>query len=745
MRKLYLLSIPLCMLFLDVYADTPMNEKPINNSSLRISFALSAPVFTPDVVNYYPVQTNISFRASQSNGVGITEVYRSLSETTGYELITTFTESETMIHDNNLKPRTAYFYKMRVVHGSEVSPWSTILYTKTYSKYYAPTIATAELTHNTATLQITDNSYYDASYDVARIDDVGGFVELGSYELLDSGQVFMVYDGDLESASTYTYRISIPVVSEVDFHYYYEDYIVTTPLEKPRLINGEEFEYFCGSQNMLVFGFDDDAETSIEVYRSLTEEGPYAHLTTVEPTGFNYLDDVAPRVSYYYKIRLKKNGMYSAFSDVLYMEGDSDYYAPDFTVQWNGSAVEIKLTDNSYADEYYTISRSDLEDPLAYQHAMLDSGGVFILVDTSVTHGTTYYYYLEGKTINYCDGWPFDDGIAFASITIPPADYTITSFTLVDPVSDQDLQQLIPNMQVATTKPHFPNIRANTDPKTKSVMFFLNRKRRSDNGGPIFSYFPEKNGDYQPGLTEPGHYVLEATPYSEKNGKGIKGETVIIEFDYYRLDLDYYIEGFTLVDPTTDQDIGPLEDGATVDVSRMANIRANASAHTNAVMFFLNNKRHADNGPPTFTYFAEKNGDYQAGLTVTGHYVLKATPSSMKNGEGIVGETKTIEFDVVCSGCDNRTAQNARVGDVSFFPNPVVNTSQLKIQTFPDSKVRIQVLDQLGQKRTPSISLTTDESGSLQHPVSALNLGKGIYLLSIEVNGEQMTKRFVVE
>jgi hypothetical protein len=162
-------------------------------------------------------------------------------------------------------------------------------------------------------------------------------------------------------------------------------------------------------------------------------------------------------------------------------------------------------------------------------------------------------------------------------------------------------------------------------------------------------------------------------------------------------------------------------------------------------MFFLNNKRHADNGPPTFTYFAEKNGDYQAGLTVTGHYVLKATPSSMKNGEGIVGETKTIEFDVVCSGCDNRTAQNARVGDVSFFPNPVVNTSQLKIQTFPDSKVRIQVLDQLGQKRTPSISLTTDESGSLQHPVSALNLGKGIYLLSIEVNGEQMTKRFVVE
>jgi hypothetical protein len=59
--------------------------------------------------------------------------------------------------------------------------------------------------------------------------------------------------------------------------------------------------------------------------------------------------------------------------------------------------------------------------------------------------------------------------------------------------------------------------------------------------------------------------------------------------------------------------------------------------------------------------------------------------------------------------------------------------------------VRIQVVDQLGQPRTSLITLTADENGALHHPVSALNLTRGIYLLSVEVNGNQVMKRFVVE
>ncbi len=292
---------------------------------------------------------------------------------------------------------------------------------------------------------------------------------------------------------------------------------------------------------------------------------------------------------------------------------------------------------------------------------MSDSGQVYIYNDSLVQPGTTYDYYLEATTNSYCDNWPYEDIVAHVQITTPvPQDYVITSFTLVDPVTDTDVGPLVDGQKISITSPHFLNIRANADAKTKSVMFFLNNKRRSDNGGPIFSYFPEKNGDYADGLFAQGIYVLEATPYSEKNGKGIKGETIVIEFEVLGPDADYTIKNFSLIDPETEQEIGPLVDGAIVDVGLAANIRANTDPKTKAVMFFLNNKRRADNGAPIFSYFPEKNGDYAPGLVVTGHYVLEATPSSEKNAQGVIGEKVTIQFDVVCSSCDAESGKTCK-------------------------------------------------------------------------------------
>lgn len=941
MRNFYLMGILLCMLMIGGSA-TAGPPLPNEKRTVATAPALNAPEFTPDSWQYYVIQTDISFRVSKMNSRGILEVWRSKTNEENYVLAGTATDP--FFYDYNLPPRTEFKYKMRVVDGSEVSPWSGIKYVKTESKYYEPTVVTLRPGYDEPLMEMTDNTYYDDSYTVYRIDE-NGSTELYTFSLPDSGQVYTLWDDPLPRPGIVTYRIqmNLPYYVETDPNSYYYDYQFEGRLPTPELENGEQWDYVCGSQNKLEFWSAGDASIhNTEIYRSLNEDGPWTLLATVPSTAYQYLDDVAPRTNFYYKVRQVYNGMYSDYSTILYIEGDSDWYTPGFELTLNGSAVQVKITDNSYQDAAYRLYRDDI--PTYLETIVLpDSGSVYIYNDTTVLPGHTYTYNLEATTMNYCDGWPYEDGVAQAEITTPavtptlptpavgdgsyadptcgsvnrlsfsyvgnsyettvevyralssdgpyfkiatayeyeylddvsprvnyyykirilrdeevsdfsepvyiigksdwyvpelavsmdgsaiqvkitgksdagvayrlmrgdlpiyyelniptdsgsvfiyndtnvvpgrtyeyfleatvfqscddypyedivataaittpvPQDYTINSFTLVDPVTDTDVEELVPNMQISVVAPYFLNIRANTDAKTKSVMFFLNNKRRSDNGAPTFTYFPEKNGDYQAGLTEPGHYILEATPYSEKNGKGIKGETIIIEFDVLRPDIEpepeYVIKSFSLIDPETDQEIGPLVDGAVVDVSLSANIRANTDSKTKAVMFFLNNKRRADNGAPIFSYFPEKDGDYAPGLVTTGHYVLKATPSSEKNAQGIVGETVTIQFDVVCSSCDASEAQLARIGEVSFFPNPVVSTSQLKIRTLPGSDVRIQVVDQLGQPRTSLISLTADESGALLHPVSALNLGKGTYLLSVEVNGQQVMKRFVVE
>jgi hypothetical protein len=744
MRNFYLLGVLLCMLISSrAQADELLSkEKPTVNPTPRL--ALSAPSFYSGAPRYYVYETDIWFYGYQSNGVGVTEVYRSKFEEDNWVLVSTFTGSQGLVEDNDLSPRTSYKYRMRVVHGSEISPWSEIMGTLTNSVYYAPTVVNTSSLYSDIVLTITDNTYYDEYYDIYRI-DANGTTLLQTIELLDSGQVFQVSDAIDDPAATITYRIDANAIVEEDVNRHY-DHVLQTTFPVLHIYNAEEEEYVCGSLNRMYFEIYGEYDGNIEVYRSLNDDGPYSLIATLPLYYWGFTDDVAPRAGYYYKIRINYNGRYSDYSNVLYLESDSDWYTPGFEATLNGAGVEIKITDNSYQDAAYRLIRDDLPDYLLPGIVMPDSGSVLIFNDTTVLPGTTYNYHLEATTNTYCDEWPYEDAVVHATITTPPIpDYTIASFTLVDPVNDTDWGPLENGQKITITAPHFFNIRANTDAKTKSVMFFLNNKRRSDNGGPIFSYFPEKNGDYADGLMHQGVYVLEATPYSEKNGKGIKGETVVIEFEVLGPDADYTIKSLALVDPVTDQDIGPLVDGAVVDVSLAANIRAYTDSKTKAVMFFLNNKRRADNGAPVFSYFPETNGDFAPGLTVTGHYVLEATPSSEKNSEGIVGETVTIEFDVVCSGCDADQARVARVGEVSFFPNPVVATSQLKIQTLPGNEVRIQVVDQLGQARASAITLVADESGALTHPVSGMNLNKGIYLLRVDVNGAQVTKRFSVE
>ncbi|MGC1243190.1 MAG: hypothetical protein WA874_16485 [Chryseosolibacter sp.] len=113
------------------------------------------------------------------------------------------------------------------------------------------------------------------------------------------------------------------------------------------------------------------------------------------------------------------------------------------------------------------------------------------------------------------------------TVTVPAGGLAIESFTLVDPNTGQDIQELQDGDVVDPTSR--PNIRANAGDETGSVLFHLNGIRRVENEAP-YAYFYDAAGVYRPGRLREGSYTLEATAYSGNNGTGEQGTTVTIEF-----------------------------------------------------------------------------------------------------------------------------------------------------------------------------------------------------------------------
>ncbi len=111
------------------------------------------------------------------------------------------------------------------------------------------------------------------------------------------------------------------------------------------------------------------------------------------------------------------------------------------------------------------------------------------------------------------------------------------------------------------------------------------------------------------------------------------------------------VSSFTLIDARTDQPIGELKNGATLDLAalgtRELSIQANSSsARTGSVSFELNGKGvRVDNGP-LFTLAGDENRDYRAWTPVAGTHLLKATPYSGGDGTGTAGEALEIYFTV---------------------------------------------------------------------------------------------------
>jgi hypothetical protein len=612
--------------------------------------------------------------------------------------------------------------------------------------WHAPGLEVEYVNAEMIVLKFTDNSYDDVSYTISH-QEAGSdtWQVIADFNSPDSGSVSYFDDLALKPGTQYNYSVSVTLedgstltaVATVSG---------TTTIDTPWIKYDNMYMYDCGSEIPIVIEYPMPGAYT-ELYHATSATGPWVLQQILPPGNGNILLDVQPRQTHYYRARgTNATGtVFSEWSNVMSRYVASDWYDPTFdvTVLADGT-VDVKLVHNTYVNAQYSISRmtADGDDwTIASQIETSDSAYVYTFHDTNVEAGKTYVYFLNGRHYPIlCEAWPGGDGdynIAEVVITTPPDDYTISGFTLVDPVTNQDIGPLSNGAYFEANL--LPNIRANVGPKVKSVIFFLNNKRRTDNGPPLFTYWPAQNGDYDPGVWLPTTYSLKATAYSEKNGEGIKGTTLEIHF---QIKASVHLDSLVLIDPVTNAPIRRLKNFDTVDASWNANIRAYTSSNAKCVTFFLNNKRRTDNGGPEFTYFPLGTG----GLSVPGQYLLKSTASTEKNGGGLVGYTFYTNFTVVCSACvQPEVARNENDATISLYPNPVVTASKLRINAPEASNVSIQLYDQFGSPVGHRMDATVDANGEYQLPLNELKLKRGAYILNVNIDGTRTIKRFVVE
>ena len=122
-------------------------------------------------------------------------------------------------------------------------------------------------------------------------------------------------------------------------------------------------------------------------------------------------------------------------------------------------------------------------------------------------------------------------------------------------------------------------------------------------------------------------------------------------FTFSRLEAQS-ISSFTLLNATTDLEIGTLTDGDAINLAELngdpINVRANTSPATvGSVVFTLQGTPFRTENAAPYALVGNSGNDYYPWSPSPGDYELQATPFSQSKGLGTAGSTLTVTFTVV--------------------------------------------------------------------------------------------------
>ncbi len=242
----------------------------------------------------------------------------------------------------------------------------------------------------------------------------------------------------------------------------------------------------------------------------------------------------------------------------------------------------------------------------------------------------------------------------------------VTSFTLINSQTDADIGPLedgdvIDLNQVGTRL----NVRANTEGTIKQIHFLLNGKKvRRESYAPYALAGDNTNGDYWNWTPPVGTHVIEATPHDGNQALGTKKKITIQVVrgappsndppsNDPPGDITEGVVNFTLIDAEADADIGLLNNGDTLYLTKLGpslNIRANTEGAVSSVKFKLNGNPIRTEKLPPYALYGDIRGNYKPWNPPLGTHTVTATAYS---GSQVAGSERSVTFVVTDSESDS--------------------------------------------------------------------------------------------
>lgn len=335
----------------------------------------------------------------QSDNENGFEVYRSQTESSGYQLIYTTTANQTTYISNNPEPGGAFFFRVRAYNDIGASAYTNIIKAVTPNSILPPTNLTMKsISMAAVTIGWTNNSNNETGFQIQRGNDGKSFVNLKNV----APNTIQFADSSLQDHSLFFYRIR--AYNNEGYSAFSDTLAIQTPEDiipsDPAALKADLIKY---NKVTLSWSVNTTNISGFEIERITGASGNFSRIAKTGKEIVFSDTTVLEGTTYTYRIRSFNAFNYSAYSaafiaDVPFMTlPDSPEMLAPINIETN--AIAIKWTDKSVDEKGFIIKRAmfpqdDFE--TIFQTAPDDT----FFVDISVTPNTTYYYVVNAVNEN---------------------------------------------------------------------------------------------------------------------------------------------------------------------------------------------------------------------------------------------------------------------------------------------------------------------------------------------------------
>jgi hypothetical protein len=146
----------------------------------------------------------------EANNDSYVDIYRSLEPENGFEYIyTTADRGSSFYTDEDLLPRTVYYYKAIAFLNDATSDFSPVVSARSGSGFYNPVITAKDLGNRTVEIKLEDRSFLDDHYEIVGVNTATNEIVFSDIAVLsDSGAVYTAVDPSAEFNNTYRYFVN---------------------------------------------------------------------------------------------------------------------------------------------------------------------------------------------------------------------------------------------------------------------------------------------------------------------------------------------------------------------------------------------------------------------------------------------------------------------------------------------------------------------------------------------------------